>query len=1345
MGTVFARGESRVIAAFVGLVLCSGACSAFRISMASDDVPFELRKSLVLFYDFKGQSQGTRVVDRSGHGNDGIPVNVEVFEDEGRVAAKFGLTNSYVTVPNTDSLNPGRITLSAWIKTSFTDRVWRRIFDKGNRKGYDLTMCGDFRGVSYRGQICIEPGETYAHSDVHVADGNWHHVVGTFDGHRALVYVDGNNVGEIGKWTGDLRSTQYDLTIGANRSNPDEAYGEVGASFNGLMADVMIFNRALTNNEIAALYQSLGGNAVGTSSATPPTADQTAAKNAEFDLKWKALQAQTAPEGGLWLDAFGQSPPSPAALCHATDLMQGGGVVIGNLTFAHGIGPKVIKDWTMPVPSGATQFRIAVGLRRGAGSGQRAKVVIDTDGTVAATSNLLAPGAPPNFMAVDLAGRRSLTLRIEDAEHTCGGDDVILGGALFSGGPGLAVSNSDLPKSAWSGKFNDPVPVGVQADWPCWRGPLRTGAVINGPKLADQWPPSGPKKLWEAHAVDIGEDANSSPIVAQGRLFVCAHGTDGACESVACWDANTGQIVWQTHPYQVLGGEGSPCVVGSRLILQGSKVALCFDAATGRLLWQFDTYGYQKGKGIDWGLATSFGVWGDTAVGVGGTTYGLSISDGKLIWMTPGPGWYAQEATSVSPWTADGKTYAIFVGYSRFTCVDPADGRVLWSEPNPGADPMGGSTPAVQGDIAAVKFLGKVIGVYKLSIQGPQKLWDTPFQDHFSSPVIANNRLYLVGRLTVGAPPQACCRDLFTGKLLWSVEIGDPEFSSPAYADGKLFVLASRGKYLLIFGADSGKLISKAQVSAKKWASPTIADGKLYIRLDDDGTGCFDLSSSVSKILPEVSTLAAITASNGHDEDAMHSRIEPLNSADWSVPHCSWFRVNTFNEGYDSVGSREWVQYSFTAARLISGVSVYWRSAPTKIGDFNVPQSWQLEYKDGEEWKSVDTSDSFGVAPNIYNRVTFKPVKTNALRLSVQLQEGWRGGILQWKVSPSLPAPDGEPVDKYFDASTAESISCGWGRPIDNMSFAGNHLAIAGTRFAQGIGLHAPCALSYTIGSGWRWLSFYAGISADVKYSAAVALEVTIGGKQVYRTPILRTGERPVYVLVPIDGASELQLACVGVGASYTGTQVNICNVRLSASTLRPLADGPSAVPLPLEIVVSSASELTREQSKGTWRIQSGELVGQDGRGPWMIEFGSPTWQDYEFTMEAMRTADAGEGFLVAFRVAGSRYFYYLNLGGWRNQRAAIQRYPDDNGRGYRMLRDCPCTIETNRWYRIRVRCEGSHVVASLDDKVLLDASDFTQPVLSGEVGVGSWVSHVRYRNLKVKSLTGQVLFDGLP
>ncbi|MCX6899144.1 MAG: hypothetical protein NT105_10620 [Verrucomicrobia bacterium] len=47
---------------------------------------------------------------------------------------------------------------------------------------------------------------------------------------------------------------------------------------------------------------------------------------------------------------------------------------------------------------------------------------------------------------------------------------------------------------------------------------------------------------------------------------------------------------------------------------------------------------------------------------------------------------------------------------------------------------------------------------------------------------------------------------------------------------------------------------------------------------------------------------------------------------------------------------------------------------------------------------TVATATGFGVKRDQLNRVTFTPVTTTALRLEVQLQPKFSGGILEWRM-----------------------------------------------------------------------------------------------------------------------------------------------------------------------------------------------------------------------------------------------------------------------------------------------------------------------------------------------------------
>ncbi|MHB1038122.1 MAG: beta-L-arabinofuranosidase domain-containing protein [Pirellulales bacterium] len=122
--------------------------------------------------------------------------------------------------------------------------------------------------------------------------------------------------------------------------------------------------------------------------------------------------------------------------------------------------------------------------------------------------------------------------------------------------------------------------------------------------------------------------------------------------------------------------------------------------------------------------------------------------------------------------------------------------------------------------------------------------------------------------------------------------------------------------------------------------------------------------------------------------DALGDGLEPESSGDGGVPRFTW---------WDHRGTTEWVQYDFSPAATVSAAAVYWFDDTGK-GGCRVPKSWKLSYRDGDAWKPVQNASPYGTARDQYNRVTFKPVATSALRLEVQLGEGVSGGILEWKV-----------------------------------------------------------------------------------------------------------------------------------------------------------------------------------------------------------------------------------------------------------------------------------------------------------------------------------------------------------
>jgi len=176
---------------------------------------------------------------------------------------QFVSSNQFIRVTNNNSLNPARITLAAWIKTSHHDDIWRLIFGKSWANGYVLGVGGGYTaGNTFLGKAIAEIGmklnnyKGTTSSDQVITDGQWHHVVATYDGAEECCYVDGVPQQQVARWEGRVPANEHDLTLGINLADPDPQHNEVGVSFDGWIDEPMIWNRALSPEEVTFLFQS---------------------------------------------------------------------------------------------------------------------------------------------------------------------------------------------------------------------------------------------------------------------------------------------------------------------------------------------------------------------------------------------------------------------------------------------------------------------------------------------------------------------------------------------------------------------------------------------------------------------------------------------------------------------------------------------------------------------------------------------------------------------------------------------------------------------------------------------------------------------------------------------------------------------------------------------------------------------------------------------------------------------------------------------------------------------------------------------------------------------------------
>ena len=140
----------------------------------------------------------------------------------------------------------------------------------------------------------------------------------------------------------------------------------------------------------------------------------------------------------------------------------------------------------------------------------------------------------------------------------------------------------------------------------------------------------------------------------------------------------------------------------------------------------------------------------------------------------------------------------------------------------------------------------------------------------------------------------------------------------------------------------------------------------------------------------------------------------------------------------------------------------------------------------------------------------------------------------------------------YIDLSQTTRVLSGWGTPRDNVSIGGKPLRIGSVDFDQGIGVHAPSEIVIPLENRYRWITFYAGVSADMTEKGSVTVEVWLDGKKIHDTGVMKVKEEPRYVILPVTGGKELKIVGTDAGDGVAADHLNLCNLRLSGAQEAP-------------------------------------------------------------------------------------------------------------------------------------------------------------------------------------------------
>lgn len=399
----------------------------------------------------------------------------------------------------------------------------------------------------------------------------------------------------------------------------------------------------------------------------------------------------------------------------------------------------------------------------------------------------------------------------------------------------------------------------ADAGWPQFRGPTMqgvsdaTGLPVTLEEKAAAWKTAIHGKAW------------SSPVVANGKVWLTTATPDGKELSVVRVDATTGKVELDEVLFRVANPQycipfnsyasPTPAVDGDRVYVTfGSPGTACLDAATGKKVWERTDFvcNHFRGPG------SSPTVWQDRVfLNFDGSDFqyvaAVDKATGKTLWRTDrtadfkdqdpatgkpkADGDFRKSFTTPRVATYHGRTEVVSVGSKCAYGYDPASGKELWrlefaKAGNPDTHTVG-VTPVLGPDLIylctgngkaelwAVKpggtgVLGPDAVAWKVRKNVPKR----------ASPVLADGLLYMVDD-----EGMASCVDAKTGDEVWRQRLAGKGFSaSPLLADGRLYFFGENGAATTLAPGQEYKKLGEGTFEDGFMATPAIADGAFFLR-----------------------------------------------------------------------------------------------------------------------------------------------------------------------------------------------------------------------------------------------------------------------------------------------------------------------------------------------------------------------------------------------------------------------------------------------------------------------------------------------------------------------------------
>ncbi len=198
------------------------------------------------------EGQDSTAHDSSGYGNNGTIYGATWTKGSYGYALSFDGVDDYVDCGSNSSLDiTDAITVEAWVKCN-DDSDFFGILGKGNTGTNGFMLYFRPSSTCWLRWKLVDGGVNYnCEVTTKYQDGNWHHIVATFDGEVMKVFGDGVEVEVLNDGSIGSHSDEH-LVIG-NWAD------DLRFPFKGTIAEALIYNRAWTADEVLSYYNATKG------------------------------------------------------------------------------------------------------------------------------------------------------------------------------------------------------------------------------------------------------------------------------------------------------------------------------------------------------------------------------------------------------------------------------------------------------------------------------------------------------------------------------------------------------------------------------------------------------------------------------------------------------------------------------------------------------------------------------------------------------------------------------------------------------------------------------------------------------------------------------------------------------------------------------------------------------------------------------------------------------------------------------------------------------------------------------------------------------------------------------